>query len=139
MRFSKKKVILFNTLVIALGCVMSCSAAYRTPVTHSAVMENNQVTMLGFSNVVTTSAVSVRSQLTETGHMRVQLQLIKEYFGSTFVEIKVFFIDNAGFEIETTNWEPVHLVEDVITQYETVSLSREPTDFRVVIRRPPDD
>ena len=101
-------------------------------------MNSNQITMLGFRNVATTAAVRTRAERLPSGQLSVQVQLVKEYFGSAFVDVKVFFLDEDRFEIESTNWEPIYLEEDVMTQYETTSLSRDAVDFRLVIRRPPE-
>ena len=122
-----------STLVLF---VAACGP-FRAPVAEDTMMNREQVTFLGFKNAATTSAVRAKADRLETGQLRVRVQFIKQSFGSAFVEVKTYFLDADGFELEATNWEPVHLHEDVHTQHETVSLSSDAVDFRIVVRRPP--
>ncbi len=124
-----------QVLFILVNFIVSC-APYRTPVQSDPLMAKEQIIMLGFPNIATTSAVKAKTTRLENGCLQIKVQLVKEAFDSAFVEIKVVFLDQDGFHIEETNWQPVHLETDVITQVEYTSLSTKAMDFRMIIRRP---
>ncbi|RJO63220.1 MAG: hypothetical protein C4523_20835 [Myxococcales bacterium] len=117
--------------------IFSCGP-YKVKKTDNALMATEQITLQGFSNNISTDAVQAKIDRLDSGSLKVTVQLIRQRFGSQFVEIKVFFVDKDGFQVEETNWEPVHLEEDVITQHEVISLGSNAEDFRMVIRTPPD-
>ena len=121
------------SVVALFGCGPS-----RALVDRDVLMEREQVVLQGFSNAVSVSAVRARATRGPGGNLHVKVQLIKQALGSEFVEIKMFFLGADGFQLESTNWEPVHLEEDVTTQHESVSLNPAAVDFRVVVRNPPD-
>ena len=126
-----------GVLMVAVLFSQCAGGVYRTPVNRDPLMNREQVILKGFSNAVSVSAVRAKSVRMPAGQLHVRVQLIKEALGSDFVEIMTAFVDSEGFETEKTNWEPVHLEEGVMTQYETSSLSSKAVDFRVVIRNPP--
>jgi len=121
------------TSFLALGCA---AGMYRTPAENNALMDSEQIVLKGFSNAVTLSAVRAKADRLESGNLRVRVQLYKESLGEDFVEIMTTFVGADGFHLEQTNWEPLHMGEGIVTQYETSSLSSEAVDFRLVVRVP---
>ena len=134
-RLAGQVLLRFLPILVLCGC---SAGMYRTPVERNALMEKERVVLKGFGNAVSVSSVRARADRLSSGSLRVRMQLYKESLGSDFVEIMTVFLDGTGFQLEQTNWEPVHLEEGIVTQYETTSLSREAVDFRTVVRTPPD-
>ena len=75
---------------------------------------------------------------TETGLFRVRLAIRNKTRKDIFVDIRTLFTDEAGFEREKTNWEPICCTARTQTQYETVSLGAEVHDYQIIIRDPKD-
>lgn len=73
---------------------------------------------------------------TDTGLLRVRLILRNKTKKDVFVDIRTLFTDEAGFEKERTNWEPICCTARTQTQYETVSLGPDVHDYQVIIREP---
>ena len=124
-------------LVMSIMVTANCAGVHRTPVNDSPLMEKEQVILKGFSNAVSISAVKAKANRLPSGRLQLRVQFIKEALGSDFVEIMTVFMDDAGFQLEKTNWEPLHMEQSVVTQYETTSLSSKAVDFRVVVRNSP--
>ena len=129
------------SVVLCAATVVLTAAAcapFRAPVNPNALHDHEQVIFLGFANIATTSAVRAKADRLPGGNLRVRAQFVKEAFGSAFVEIQTTFVDDSGFQVEQTNWEPFHFHIDTIAQYETVSIGTTATDFRLVVRRAPE-
>ena len=121
---------------ILTGAAMlgGCGGPYRASVQKNALHDTEQLVLQGFGTSVTTSAVRLVGRRTGTGSLEVVVQLIREHFGSKFVEVNVVFLDEDKLQLEQTNWEPIHLAEDMVTEYRTASISTRAADFRVTVR-----
>lgn len=131
---------LSKVAVVALvaACLISGCGPYRARVQTKAMMANQQLMLQGFGTSVSTSAVKLRADRLEGGQLAVVMQLIREHLDSAFVEVKVVFLDDKGIQLEETNWQPVRLDRDVITQHKVVSLSAAAHDFRIIVRNTDD-
>jgi len=128
---------MIRLLPVTLVAILVGGCVAPTRITNSAVMDNHQIVLVGLPNIATTSAVRVRPSRLQSGQLQVDVQLIKQWFPSKFVDVQVTFLDADGFQIEQTNWQPVHLETHNIVQHSVASIGTGAVDFRVAVRRPP--
>ena len=77
-----------------------------------------------------------KAERTPTDLLRIRLAIENIEDDDVWCDIQVVFYDDAGFEIEKTNWAPLLLIREQITFYDTVSLSPNAHDYTVFLRDP---
>lgn len=68
--------------------------------------------------------------------LRVRMILRNKTDKDVVVDIRTLFTDQAGFEKESTNWEPIVCPARTQKDYMAVSLSANVQDYQVIIRDP---
>ncbi|NQU75655.1 MAG: hypothetical protein HQ546_04970 [Planctomycetes bacterium] len=75
-----------------------------------------------------------KAERTNGGLLQVKLGLDNADDDQLWCDIQVVFRDSDGFEIESTNWQPLLLTADQVTYYETKSLSPKAADYTVFLK-----
>ena len=125
-------------LVCCLGLAGGCAS------THTATVKNRDKPYLEKGRIQWNSS-RIKAVLridtgsvehTDAGLLRLRLTLRNKTKKDVVVDIRTTFLDEDGFEVEKTNWEPIVCTARTQTQYETVSLSPKVHEYQVIIRDP---
>lgn len=74
-----------------------------------------------------------KAERTDADLLRIRLGIQNTEDDNVWCDIQVVFYDEDGFELEKTNWQPLLLLGDQVTYYETVSLSARARDYTVFL------
>ncbi len=111
-----------------------CSGAWKTFEDPNPTEANAQVVTLDIKRNLDLRVTGVRGQRLPSGQMEVTVAIENLWAKDVWVDAQTVFTDSGGFEIESTNWQPLHLEGRAITTYRSNSITGNATDFRVRIR-----
>lgn len=68
--------------------------------------------------------------------LRVRTDLKNNSKADLWIDIQMVWKDREGYELYRTNWAPYLLAARFVTKHEVASLSAEPVDYELRVRRP---
>lgn len=118
-------------LVSGLAALLAgCQANPRVMDVHHRILfqDSNLARLIG---VERQSADRIAGDL-----LRVRTDLKNNTKCDLWVDIQMVWKDHQGYELYRTNWAPYMLAARFVTKHEVASLSAEPSDYELRVRRP---
>lgn len=132
------------TLICRQVAVLSLVAAAGCASTHEADVKDCDSPYLKKGRIQWNSAnletrldiEKVAPDRTESGLLRIRMIIRNKTANDLWVDVRTTFLDESGFPREQTNWEPICCTARTQTDYTSVSLGSQVTDYQVIIRDP---
>lgn len=123
-------------LVVASAVMAGCEpkpikGSEETPLEHREKVIGKDFAIRRYFRVA-----NLKAFRTPTDLLQVKLELQNTEDDDIWCDIQVVFYGADGFELEKTNWQPLLLLEEQVTHYETMSLSNKAVDFTILLRNP---
>ena len=121
--------------VILLSLLGNCGAWRARQSVLEVKEDTEKIVYRNFTSKINFGLVDLREQRLGTGQLQVELKIENWRKRDTWCEVQTVFKNARGFEVEKTNWEPILFEGRKVTHYRTNSLSSEPVDFTIFVRR----
>ena len=121
-------------ILILVSLMIGSCGPYRADKNPDPLQETERVVLLDHVLKRYLNIVKSKTERLPGGQLNVKIAIENEENSDIWADVRVIFRDADGFEIETTNWEPVQFHRRKVTTFAKNSLNASAQDYRILIR-----
>ena len=125
------KLMMMATVLFAVACV----GPYKADVNRSPLQDTERIVLLDHALTRYLKVVRSKTDRLTAGQLEIKIDIENEENADVWADMRIIFRDDDGFELETTNWEPVQFHRRAVTTIKRNSLSAKAADYRILLRK----
>ena len=125
-----------RTLWISSILLLASCGAAKVGTNPTPLQDTEHVVLLDRTDKSSLKLVKSKIEKLPSGQMQVTMEMENRNNDNIWTDIQVIFRGADGYEIEKTNWAPFLFEHHEVSTFSTTSLSANPVDYRIIIRKP---
>jgi len=118
-----------------MGSLLSACGPAKVGSNPNPVQHQEHLLLLDRAYKPYIKVVSEQKKRLPSGQLEMIMEIQNRRNKDLWADIQVVFVDEAGVEVDKTNWEPVMFHRRDVKTFKKVSLPSTASDYRLVIRK----